>query len=182
MFAPFDPAPASREAPLTPLVEPATVDDVEAMTALAIARGDGDPDTRRRGFERLVHRAHEAEGPVVLVARVEGPTIIGYGIADRLVPPEGPYVPAGLYLTGLVVDPAWRRRGAGAALVRARLEALRPRATTVRAFVSAQNRASIALLTAHGFVLEADDVAVPGVEFSGGRGLLYRRDFADPAR
>ena len=116
MFAPFDPAPASRAEPLAALVEPATLDDVEAMTALALARGGGDPRKRQDSFERLVHRAADPggqDGPVVLVARVEGRTIAGYGLADRLAPPEGPFVPAGVYLTGLVVDPAWRRRGVG---------------------------------------------------------------------
>lgn len=171
MFAPFDPAPETRPAPVDAVIEAATPAALEALVALAVARDGSDPAARRRRFTALLEDA----GAVVRVARVGG-EVVGYGLATRLEPPEGPYVPAGWYLAGAVVDPSWRRRGIGAALVDARVEALRPRTRTVRAFVAAVNRASVALLRSRGFVVESEDAGVPGVTFTGGRGVLLRRD------
>lgn len=173
MFAPYEPDPAERLPRAAAEIAPGAPGDLEALVALAVAHRGADPVARRKAYGRsLAAAAAGGPGaPVVQVARVEG-VVVGYGVAARIDSPEGDYVPAGWYLAGALVHPAWRRRGLGAALADARLAALTDRTDTVRAFTAAVNQASQALLRARGFVPEADDVRVPGVTFTGGRGVL----------
>lgn len=176
MFASFEPEPADRLPRANAEIVPGTGADLDAMVALAVVHRGADPVARRDAFARRLAEADGSPGaPVVRVARVQG-VVVGYGIASRIDPPEGDYVPAGWYLVGGLVHPAWRRRGIGAALVDARLAALGDRTDTVRAFTAVVNEASQALLCARGFGVEADDPRVPGVTFTGGRGVLLRRD------
>lgn len=81
-------------------------------------------------------------------------------------------VPTGWYLMGVVVRPAWRRRGVGRALLATRLTWLAARTKRAYSVTSEHNRASQALLESAGFVVLRRDVTHPRVTFNKGIGLL----------
>ena len=83
---------------------------------------------------------------------------------------------SGWYLTGVVVDPAARRRGLGTQLTSARLDRIAEVSSVAWYFVNATNEASIALHRRFGFVEHARGPRICGVKFSGGSGILYRLD------
>jgi ribosomal protein S18 acetylase RimI-like enzyme len=110
-----------------------------------------------------------------------GSTRLDWGGAGRSQPDEGavPHAPNGWYLSGVVVDSECRRAGIGRALTLARVAAWQQlesesRGQHLRYVVNALNRASIALRDSLGFELESKEFLIPGVTFSGGRGLLFR--------
>lgn len=112
-----------------------------------------------------------------------GPAV-GFGRLSRLRPerlpavdPPGQPPPAGYYLTGLLVDPAWRRAGIGAELIRIRLaHAWAAGAEAVYYFANAGNAATIRLHTSLGFSEVRRPFNFPGVIFAGGVGVLFRLD------
>jgi ribosomal protein S18 acetylase RimI-like enzyme len=63
----------------------------------------------------------------------------------------GPDTPAGCYLSGVLVDPAWRRQGIAAELTRARLRWAFARTDKVFYVTAADNIASLHLHAALGF-------------------------------
>ncbi|WP_162799122.1 GNAT family N-acetyltransferase [Nocardioides sp. 616] len=102
----------------------------------------------------------------------------GYASATFLDVHEGDGLGVtGWHLTGVVVNPAARRRGLGMQLTSARLDMIEERSETAWYFVNAENRASIALHTKYGFVEHARGPRICGVEFSGGTGILFRLDY-----
>jgi ribosomal protein S18 acetylase RimI-like enzyme len=117
---------------------------------------------------------------LLLVATTDSEGVVGYGRASRVVHPADArpdIAPAGWYLIGLIVDPAWRQRGIGRALTVARIEWLRQQAAEeVWCFTGARNAASIALHEALGFREVTRDFSFPGATFAGGVGVLLRLD------
>ncbi|MEV4618902.1 GNAT family N-acetyltransferase [Asanoa sp. NPDC049573] len=112
------------------------------------------------------------------VAEDEG-RIIGYGRSALYTPPaDAPdnAAPAGWYLLGLVVDPAYRRRGVGRALTVARMASIFERAEAVWYFARARNQASLDLHTELGFVEVTRDFWFPELTFEGGVGVLARAE------
>ena len=115
------------------------------------------------------------EDDATFVARVDG-EIAGFGAVGWLDNAEADgarRVPPGWFLTGLVVAPAWRRRGIGAALTAHRLDWVRGRAEVVYYFANARNGATIDLHRRLGFEEVTREFAIPGVAFDGGVGVLY---------
>ena len=87
----------------------------------------------------------------MFVAKANG-QVVGYGRVIELATDEaGPGTPAGCYLGGVLVDPAWRGRGIAKALTRARLRWALARTDTVFYVASADNAASLHLHAALGF-------------------------------
>jgi aminoglycoside 6'-N-acetyltransferase I len=85
------------------------------------------------------------------VAKANG-QVVAYGRVIELAAGEaGPGTPAGLYLSGVLVDPAWRHRGIAAELTRARLRWAFARTDTVFYVTGADNTASLHLHAALGF-------------------------------
>jgi ribosomal protein S18 acetylase RimI-like enzyme len=80
---------------------------------------------------------------------------------------------------GLVITPAYRRRGIGAELTRRRLEWIAERAGEAFYFVNAQNRASIALHDEFQFEEVTREFTYPGVTFKGGAGIVYRKTLSN---
>jgi ribosomal protein S18 acetylase RimI-like enzyme len=80
--------------------------------------------------------------------------VAGYGRVARFQPdPATPdAAPPGWYLLGLVVGPAWRRRGIGEALTTARMAWVAERADRVYYFTAHENRVSQELHQRLGFV------------------------------
>jgi aminoglycoside 6'-N-acetyltransferase I len=87
----------------------------------------------------------------MFVAKAKG-QVVAYGRVLELAAEEaGPGTPAGYYLSGVLVDPAWRGRGIATALTRARLRWAFARTGTVFYVTGADNTASLHLHAALGF-------------------------------
>jgi ribosomal protein S18 acetylase RimI-like enzyme len=121
----------------------------------------------------------EQHDRLLVVAECVG-AVIGCGRGERLepkvdAPPD--IAPPGYYLMGLVVHPAHRRRGVGAALTQARLDRMSTQADEAWYFANARNAASIALHAAFAFEEVTRSFFVPRVDFDRGEGILFRRRF-----
>jgi len=167
-FARWDPDHRRRPAEVT--VTPARPADLPALVALAA----GQAGSAARWAELLETDLADLDR-VLLVGRV-GDALAGYGRLAWLDPPAsgGEGAPAGWYLAGLVVDPAWRGRGVGEALTRARIEHVAGRAGELWYFANAANTVSLVLHAQLGFVEITRDFSIPGVSFTGGTGVLCR--------
>ena len=87
----------------------------------------------------------------MFVAKANG-QVIAYGRAAQLAAGEAaPGTPAGYYLSGVLVDPAWRGRGIATALTRARLRWVFAHADEAFYVAGADNIASLHLHAALGF-------------------------------
>ena len=147
--------------------------DIAASARLAALWSGGQPGDY---VERLRLEVESPERLLVVAAGQAG--VVGYGRAGPVVHPPDPapdIAPEGWYLGGLVVDPAWRRRGLGRALTVARLDWLAGRADEVWCFVNGRNAASLALHEALGFREVTRRFSFPGVTFEGGAGGVLLR-------
>jgi ribosomal protein S18 acetylase RimI-like enzyme len=87
----------------------------------------------------------------MFVAKAGG-QVVAYGRIRELAADEaGPGAPAGCYLSGVLVDPAWRRQGIAAELTRARLRWAFARTDKVFYVTGADNIASLHLHAVLGF-------------------------------
>ncbi len=172
LFAEYAPEAHGRAPPGDLDVRPATIADVPSLAALRVERGDAGPEAAREFFEYLLERARIGHARV-LAATSRG-TIAGYGALDFLARPP---LPAGWYLGGVVVTPSMRRCGIGARLTKARLDWIAARASEAYYFVNERNRASIDLHATFGFREHTRDIRVPGIQFAGGVGHLFRVAF-----
>jgi len=155
------------------VVEPLGREHLDACVALAVQREGGDP----AAWRTVLESALDATDRATVVAMVDG-RLAGYSTVAWLAPGIGhptTAAPDGWYLLGLVVDPRFRRRGVGRRLTAERLRWLHGRTDRVWYFVSSANQASIDLHTEFGFRLSAENVAFPGVSFTG-TGLLFGAD------
>jgi len=123
--------------------------DVEACVQLVVAIGAGEEAAWRQTLTRTV-RDGQRRALFVAEACVQ---VAGYGRAvcteaDPAVPASAP---SGWYLLGLIVDQAWRRRGIGEALTRARMAWVSERSQRLYYFTSHRNLASQALHKRLGF-------------------------------
>ncbi|WP_402461804.1 GNAT family N-acetyltransferase [Isoptericola aurantiacus] len=107
---------------------------------------------------------------LVVVARA-GDVVVGWAKTHLFGRSDG-VAPAGHYLGGVTVHPAWRRRGVGTALTAVRLDWLGPVTDRVHYTVNARNTASIALHRRWGFQEVARAPSFHRVRFAGGVGLL----------
>lgn len=87
----------------------------------------------------------------MFVAKASG-QVVAYGRVIELAADEaGPGTPAGCYLSGVLVDPAWRRRDIATQLTQARLRWAFARTDKVFYVTGADNIASLHLHAALGF-------------------------------
>ncbi len=169
---------ASAAPPLRFTIRAATPDDAPAIARLDAARNGTDAAEILPLVQRDLEAATRSGSTRrCWVAMTEG-EIVGFaraGWKDYAAAPGAGDVPSGWYLTGIVVSPELRRRGIGRALTRHRLKVLiELGAEEVYSFTSTRNRVSLALHRAMGFEELRRDVAVPGVTFQGGVGVLFR--------
>lgn len=172
-FAAYQPRTAHQPRTTSPaIIREPTVDDLATCAAMIVSRAGGDPHTRR---ERLTSDL-ASDDHQMLVAAV-GHEVVGFGqVIPFVAPPEAPpdIAPNGYYLVGLVVDPAWRRRGIGEQLTTARMRWVADRADTIWYFANAGNPATLDLHHRLGFVEVSRRFTFPGVTFAGGNGVLLR--------
>ncbi|MGH6628448.1 MAG: GNAT family N-acetyltransferase [Burkholderiales bacterium] len=165
-------------------VRPAWMEDVNGLAALHQEREGGDLGQHRERYRSELTEDPDWQRRLLLVAE-DGAALAGFGrVLYFQPPPNSPanIAPAGWYLMGLIVTPAYRRRGIGAELTGRRLRWIAERAGEAFYFVNAQNRASIALHEAFQFEELTRDFIYPGVTFTGGVGILYRKNSYSPAR
>lgn len=173
-FAAFRPGERAGPLPEALSLRPACGTDVEAVARISHERNGGDLEAARAHVASEVVALPKARG-LLLVADVGG--VVAFGRVTWFSPPDGApanAVPAGHYLSGVVVDPAWRRRGIAAALTRARLDWIGERAREAWYFANVRNETSIALHAAFGFEEVTRDFWHPHAKFEGGVGVLFR--------
>ncbi len=159
-------------------VRPAIPADSEGVARLFVQCVGGQMDEHRLGFEQELRSARANN--LVLVAEVEH-EIIGFARARYFEPsaqsPEN-VAPPGWYLLGVNVAPAYRRRGVGAELTRARLRWIAERAGQAFYFTEEGNHASIALHARLGFEEIRRSGAYPGALPAESSRVLYRLDLS----
>lgn len=158
-------------APWTGFVRPADQEDVAAVAALSAKRaGDLDVTRHQERFSQMIGSSH-----ALLAVAYMDEGLAGYGVIEQK-PAYSDDVPGGYYLTGLVVEPKYRKKGIGRALVTARLDWAWPRTDYVWYFQNSRNDVSKMTHGKLGFEEVARDITIPGVTFDwrDGTGVLYR--------
>ena len=92
--------------------------------------------------------------------------------------PQDQAVPCGYYLSGVEISRQYQRQGFAAILSRARLRWISERAKEAWCVVNARNEASIALQLSLGFDHMFGAARIGNIEFTGGEGLLLRKDLS----
>lgn len=175
LFAAYDPTPHPA-GPRAWSVRLAGEGDAEVLVRLRVQRDSGDPAAIHASVEREFAQIREGAPRQLWIAETAG-VAAGFARAarvERSVDADPRTIPAGWYLGGVIVDPAHRRRGAGRSLTRVRMEWLAERATECYFVASALNRVTLALHEEFGFEEVTRDFLAPGVEFTGGVGVLLR--------
>lgn len=135
------------------VVRRARPEDAEAIVRLTCARHGLDEDAVRPRIDEELAGFVRCEPWCVFVTEI-GHHLVGFGRARQLAHGRDGLplaLPEGWYLTGVIVDPTWRRRGLGEVLTAARLDWLRRRTDAAYYVASRENRASIALHERFGF-------------------------------
>jgi ribosomal protein S18 acetylase RimI-like enzyme len=129
------------------LIEPLTKADITSAVQLAVRVLRVKPGGRGEQFASDI----TDDLRQVFVAKANG-QVVAYGRVLELTAGEaGPGTPGGCYLSGVLVDPAWRRRGIATALTRARLRWALDHTDKVFYVAGADNSASLHLHAALGF-------------------------------
>jgi ribosomal protein S18 acetylase RimI-like enzyme len=183
LFEEFDEAPRdpAKAAALTEVVvRPAETRDVHAIGRISAEREGEDVDKHTAGCRRELEGGEAGRSLLVLVAELDG-NVIGFGKARYIAEKDAAEAgasPGGWYLTGVVVDPRFRRRGVGSRLTVERLRWIAERSRFAYYFSNARNRVSIALHDRFGFTEMARGARLVGESFAGGEGILFRLDLA----
>jgi ribosomal protein S18 acetylase RimI-like enzyme len=128
-------------------IEPLTTADIASAVELAVRVLRVKPGDRGEQFAADITGKRRR----MFVARVGG-RVVAYGRVMELAAGEaGEGTPAGYYLSGVLVEPAWRGRGIATVLTRARLRWAFARTDRVFYVTGADNAASLHLHAALGF-------------------------------
>ncbi|MDR0346301.1 MAG: GNAT family N-acetyltransferase [Nocardiopsaceae bacterium] len=128
-------------------IEPLKMADVASAVQFAARVLRVKPGDRGEQFASDI----AADSRQMFVAKANS-QVIGYGRVAGLEADEAaPGTPAGYYLSGVVVEPAWRRRGVATALTQARLRWVFGHADEAFYVAGADNTASLHLHAALGF-------------------------------
>jgi ribosomal protein S18 acetylase RimI-like enzyme len=128
-------------------IGPLTTADIASAVELAVRVLRVKPGDRGEQFAADI----TGERRQMFVAKAGG-QVVAYGRAMELAAGEaGEGTPAGYYLSGVLVEPAWRGRGIATELTRARLRWAFARTGTVFYVTGADNVASLHLHAALGF-------------------------------
>jgi len=176
LFAVYQPRVSSSERRALPaglFIQQANEADIDGIIQLIMQReGFSHAQASERAFRFF--KAPPATH-LILVARVDQ-TVAGYARVNYTRTPTEPgyeHVPAGWYLSGVIVAEALRRRGIALELTRRRLAWISQRAAEAFYFANSSNRASIDLHQQLGFREVMRDFRYPNCEFSNGIGILF---------
>lgn len=153
-------------------IEEATCDDLPAVADLIAQRERND---RESHLQYLTVQIAEGQNSCqIFIARLEQ-ELIAYARISRHQYPD---LPAGWYLTGLVIAADHQRRGIGRAITEHRICWLRSRSDFDQLdhlyyFASSRNDASRDLHARLGFTEIEHNISVPGCTFEDGIGILY---------
>jgi aminoglycoside 6'-N-acetyltransferase I len=128
-------------------VEALTTVDVASAVELAVRVLQVKPGDRGEQFASDITDDRRQ----MFVAKANGQVVAYARILELAVDEAGPGTPAGCYLSGVLVDPAWRRQGVATELTRARLRWAFARTDKVFYVTGADNIASLHLHAALGF-------------------------------
>lgn len=162
------------------MIRPARIQDVDALGGISAEREGGDAQTHSAAFKRAIEDDRIGHSLLILVAEL-GSDITGFGKVQHISREPGAdagALPEGWYLTGIVVDPRFRRRGIGFRLTGERLRWIAERSRSAYYFANARNRVSVALHRRFGFVEVARGTGFADVSFVGGEGILFHADLA----
>lgn len=179
-FAEYSPDPVRRGIPLASMgliIREARAADVAPVARIAGEREEQPVEHFVRATADLLARKARGDAVDMKVAEFGG-EVIGFGKSGYITPPPrspSNCIPEGWYLTGLVVDPKFRRKRVGHELTRARIEWLFQRTESVYYFANSRNHPTITLHDHFGFKEVSRDIWVPKVTFSGtgSVGVLY---------
>jgi aminoglycoside 6'-N-acetyltransferase I len=180
LFEAFDetsrcPAASGRAPDIT--IRRALASDAAAIGRISADREGRDHAEVIAAVERDLADDSLGRNRVVLVAEVDG-SVVGFGkVHYRRAETD---LPEGWYLSGVVVDPSFRRMGVGARLTAARMRWIAERGSAAYYFANAMNRVSIALHQGFGFVEIARAPAFGSESFVGGEGVLFRAELEAP--
>ena len=173
LFAEYDPK--GNRPPLKDLeIGRAEARDVAALSELTMRREGLARDEVEPRFRREVEV--DPNTHCLLVARSNGRTL-AFARASFYARPEDAspdHQPEGWYLSGVIVDEEYRRRGIAKALCEARLEFVAQRANEVFYIANVRNRPSIELHAKLGFEELTREFYSPRVTYTGGAGALFR--------
>jgi ribosomal protein S18 acetylase RimI-like enzyme len=161
------------------IVRMGTEGDVEACARLAEAIGAGEADPWRQTLTRTVRDGRQR---ALFVAEADG-QVVGYGrvVCTQADPAVQGAAPPGWYLLGLAVDEAWRRRGIGEALTKARMAWVSERSDRLYYFTDPANLASQALHEHLGFTKIPGTWTPPGGRPDDPRSQqFYRAELTQP--
>jgi GNAT superfamily N-acetyltransferase len=171
-YASYEPE-ATRPGPsVDAVLRPASHTDVEQLTAIDITVVVRTAEDWASAIDKML-----AGERLLLVAEIDG-AIGGFAQAHRLDENPVDHAPAGHYLTGVTVLPPYRRAGLARDFTLARLDWIKERADEAWYFAAAENAASIRLHEQLGFVEVTRASSIHGVDFAGGRGVLFRLPLA----
>ena len=162
-------APRTTPRPACPAqVARGAAEDVDAVLALHVATGT--PEQWRADLGDDV----DLPDRELVVARV-GAELVGCARLVHVAPGPEDTAPAGVYVTGLLVAPAWRRHGVAAALVEQACALARPVSEVLWSFYDEDDLASADLHSCLGFrVVWRGDIGFPGLA-AGSRHVLVQR-------
>lgn len=185
LFETYDDSPGAgsqRSLPGKLSVRPATLDDADAIGRISAGREGGVVSEHSQSFTRELRETVAQGSSMVLVAEA-GDQVVGFGRAryfDREPGSSEGKAPVGWYLTGVVVDPRFRRCGVGDRLTAERLKWISERSGSAYYFANSGNRVSIVLHERFGFTEVARGPEFCGVTFTGGEGVLFELDLSLP--
>ena len=186
LFEEFDETPRGRRASgavPSVVIRSARSSDADAIGRISAEREGRDPSQDSAAVARDLRDESIGRRRIVLVAELDG-SVVGFGKAlyrEEETAQAGRGLPEGWYLTGVVVDPDFRRMGVGTRLTAARMEWIAERASAAYYFANASNRVSIALHEDFGFVEIARAPAFGSESFIGGEGVLFRAELGGSA-
>jgi ribosomal protein S18 acetylase RimI-like enzyme len=176
-FADYDPGPRpERPRKGVECVRIARPEDVDAIALISAERERLDVNAIRAPIGHELGGIGNGDPWCVFVAEIEG-AVVAYGRVRCLrherndLPTE---LPEGWYLNGLVVDPAFRRCGLGAALIDARLSWVRERDEHVYYVSNLSNRVSIELHAGFGFEEIARGFDYPRARLAAEHSVAFR--------